>query len=271
MDDIYQFLKRFDVPVSDAKSTPLMFVGHGNPMNAIQDNEFSRAWKKIGQQLPSVRAIIIISAHWQTKGTWITAMEKPKTIHDFYGFPKEMYEQQYPAPGSPELATEIFSSKNEEISLDQSWGLDHGAWSVLKPMFPEANIPVLQLSLDSTKSPVYHFRLAKILKEYRNKGVLIIGSGNIVHNLSMIQFSSTAYDWAIEFDHQVKSIIDSRNLNSLIEYEKLGNPARLSVPTNEHYLPMLYALSLVEAEEEIQYFNEITTMGSVSMRSFIAG
>lgn len=255
------------LPKSDIM--PVLFIGHGNPMNAIEDNEHSRSWKNIASTLPKPRAILCISAHWETKGTFVTAMEKPRTIHDFGGFPQALFDAQYPAPGAPELAKETaMNITKASVGLDSSWGLDHGAWSVLLPMFPEADIPVLQLSLDFSKPPNYHYELAKELATLRERGVLIIGSGNIVHNLRMIQWGGGKYDWAEEFDSKVKQYIDSGNHQPLIEYEQLGNAAKLSVPTNEHYLPMLYVLALANTGIPT-YFNDTVELGSISMRSFI--
>jgi 4,5-DOPA dioxygenase extradiol len=247
---------------------PLLFVGHGNPMNAITDNAFARQWEKIGKGL-TPRAILCISAHWETRGAHVTAMQRPKTIHDFAGFPDELFRVQYPAPGSPELADSITRATYETITADHDWGLDHGAWSVLARMFPTADIPVLQLSLDVTKSPLQHVELARLLSFLRRQGVLIIGSGNIVHNLGMIQWRGGSLDWAQEFDALSKKLIEQRDLAALSNYSALGSAAKLSIPTPEHYLPMLYALSLVEKDEDIGFFNETIDLGSVSMRSFI--
>ncbi len=255
----------------NSKKLPAIFVGHGSPMNAIENNEYSQNWRAIGDDLPPPKAVLVISAHWQTQGTKITAMPKPRTIHDFYGFPKELFDQQYPAPGSPQLAEEIMNSPGDYTILeDHRWGLDHGSWSVLLQMFPRADIPVLQLSLDVNLSPLQHFELAGELDSFREKGVLIIGSGNVVHNLGMAQWGQREpFDWAKEFDEKVKSLIDHRAFRSLIDYPRLGEAARLSVPTNEHYLPMIYILALTHNDEDLVYFNDRLDMGSISMRSFI--
>ena len=271
MDPLHEFIKRFKSNHYNESLAPVAFIGHGNPTNAIEDNSFSRTWKTIGKQIPKPKAIVVISAHWQTNGTWITAMENPRTIHDFYGFPPPMYYQQYPAPGDPVLTNAIVEQNPAIFSKDFDWGFDHGTWSVLKPMFPDADIPTIQISLDHTKSAEHHFDLAKKLMILRSRGVMILGSGNIVHNLSLVKFSDDAYDWAIEFDETVRDKIDQRNFADLIKYEKLGQAAQLSIPTNEHYLPMLYVLSLLRDNEDLHYFNDITIMGSISMRSFIAG
>lgn len=249
---------------------PVLFVGHGNPMNAIEKNEYHKKWNEIGRVLPRPKAILVISAHWLTKGTRVTAMEKPKTIHDFYGFPDELFAQEYPAKGSPEFAKETQSAITKtKVQSDFEWGLDHGTWSVLLPMYPKADIPVFQLSIDYTQPPQYHYELAKELLKLREKGVLIIGSGNIVHNLNMINWNGKAYDWAIEFDLKIKKLIDDQNHICIINYKKLGSIAQLAVPTNDHYLPLLYVLALQTRNESVSYFNDKCEMGSISMRSLI--
>lgn len=263
------FKKELD-QLKPSETMPVMFVGHGNPMNAIEKNEFSDAWAMVGKQLQKPRAILCVSAHWQTKGTKVTAMPNPETIHDFGGFPDELFNAQYPAPGSPEMARETsLLVKKTKVELDHEWGLDHGCWSVLKPMFPDADIPTFQLSLDYTQPPQYHYDLAKELKELRKKGVLILGSGNIVHNLGMVQWSGEAYDWAIEFDEKIKKMILEEDHQSIIDYHKLGKAAQLAIPTNEHYLPLLYSLALKEKNENVSFFNEKAMMGSISMRSVL--
>lgn len=264
------FVKTF----SDAKAAeaimPVLFVGHGNPMNAIEKNEYHNKWGEMGKSLPKPTAILVVSAHWLTNGTKVTAMERPRTIHDFGGFPDELFAQQYPAKGSPEFAkeTQLLITK-AKVQADLDWGLDHGTWSVLLPMYPNADIPVFQLSIDYTKPAQYHYDLAKELSALRKKGVLIIGSGNIVHNLGMIDWSGKAYDWNIEFDSKIKNFIDEQNHSGIINYEKLGKIAQLAVPTNDHYLPLLYSIALQEKNETVSYFNEKCEMGSVSMRSLI--
>ncbi len=249
---------------------PALFVGHGSPMNAIEDNEFSRAWAEVGQALPRPEAILCVSAHWETAGTLVTGMERPKTIHDFGGFPRELYAMQYPAPGSPELARLTQATvRKTQVHLDQTWGLDHGTWSVLCRMFPAADIPVIQLSLDQTQTPEFHYTLGKELRALRNKGVLIVGSGNIVHNLRIVTFQDKAYDWAIEFDEILKKLIESGDHDSLVNYQSLGQAARLAIPTNEHYLPLLYILALQDRPEQIRFFADRVTLGSISMRSLV--
>lgn len=253
------------------EKTPILFVGHGNPMNAIEENEFVAGWKTIGNDLPKPQAILCVSAHWETKGTFVTAMEKPKTIHDFYGFPQELFDVQYPAQGSPKLAEQTKEIvKKAIVELDTKWGLDHGCWSVVKRMYPDADVPVLQLSIDQDKPPQWHYELAKDLAALRKKGVLIIGSGNMVHNLRMINWKNPdeTYDWAAEMNAKFKASILSGNHQELIDYPLLGKAAMLSIPTPEHYLPMLYILGLKEEKEQVTFFNDKTVMGSVSMTSF---
>jgi 4,5-DOPA dioxygenase extradiol len=251
---------------------PVLFIGHGSPMNAIEKNAYHNKWVELGKTLPKPKAILVVSAHWLTKGTKVTAMKKPKTIHDFGGFPQELFDAQYPANGSPEFAkeTQTLITKTQ-VESDFEWGLDHGTWSVLLPMFPKADIPVFQLSIDYSQPPQYHYDLAKELSALRKKGVLIIGSGNIVHNLGMIDWGGKAYDWAIEFDEKIKKFIDDSNHSAIINYENLGSISKLAVPTNDHYLPLLYALALQEKNEAVSYFNEKCEMGSMSMRSVRIG
>ena len=258
-------------PETDVR-LPALFVGHGSPTNAIEDNEFSRSWAEAGSALPRPRAILCVSAHWETQGTYVTAMRKPKTIHDFYGFPQALFEMQYPAPGSQELARLVCASIHEtEVRLDQEWGLDHGAWSVLSRMFPAADIPVVQLSLDRGREAEAHYELARSLRALRKRGVLILGSGNIVHNLGRLVWQDTAYDWAVEFDERVKRLIASGDHDAIIQYQRLGQAARLAVPTNEHFLPLLYILALQDGEDEVGFFADKVTLGSMSMRSVRIG
>ncbi|WMJ74295.1 4,5-DOPA dioxygenase extradiol [Cytophagaceae bacterium ABcell3] len=256
---------------------PVLFVGHGSPMNAIEKNEFSLNWKKLGQKLPRPKAILCISAHWETKGTYVTAMPKPKTIHDFGGFPNALFEIHYPAQGLPELAQETQRLvKGTQVGLDESWGLDHGCWSILNPMFPEADIPVLQMSIDYRKPPLYHYELARELAFLRRKGVLIVGSGNLVHNLKVIAWDKIqepeyGYDWALEANELFKSLIESKDYKKLSDYSTLGKAVKMSVPTPDHFLPALYALALQGKGEELSFFNDKTVMGSISMTSFVVG
>jgi len=265
-----QFKQQFDAE-TDVKM-PVLFIGHGNPMNAINDNEFSRGWAEAGKLLSVPKAILCVSAHWLTKGTKVCAVEHPETIHDFSGFPQALFNVQYKAPGAPAFAaiTKQLVTKTQ-IELDHEWGLDHGCWSVLNKMFPAANIPVYQLSIDYYQTPQYNYELAQQLKELRKKGVLIIGSGNIVHNLRLFQMKDIAYDWAIEFDSKIKELIEKGDHHPIINYKTLGKAAELSVPTNDHYLPLLYTLALQEKDEKITFFNDKTTAGSISMTSLKIG
>ena len=221
---VTQTLQRSNATFVDSeRKMPVLFVGHGSPMNAIEDNEFSRAWVEAGKALPRPSAILSISAHWESDGTLVTAMEQPKTIYDFYGFPESLYEVKYPAPGSLELARLVQETvQKTQVRLDQAWGLDHGTWIVLCRMFPMADIPVVQLSLDRTQPPPFHYALGKELRPLRNKGILIVGSGNIVHNLGMMAWQGKAYDWAIEFDEAIKQSILSGDHASIIHYQDLG-------------------------------------------------
>lgn len=260
---------------SPTAKMPVLFVGHGSPMNAIEENEFSAGWRKAGETLPKPSLILCVSAHWETNGTQVTAVPKPRTIHDFYGFPRELYNVEYPAPGSPEMAEEIKNGvKKTEVALDERWGLDHGAWSVIKHMYPKADVPVLQLSLDRTKDPHYHLELAKELSFLRERGVLIVGSGNMVHNLRLVAWDKISepvygYDWAWEADRKLHNLINNGDFKSLANYASLGDDMRLSVPTPEHFLPLLYVLGLKEEKENISWFNDKLIMGSLSMGSII--
>ena len=256
-----------------ARPMPVLFVGHGNPMNAITDNEFSRGWREAGKSLPKPVAVLCVSAHWETKGTYVTAMENPPTIHDFGGFPPELYEVQYPASGSPGLANETKKNvRSAEVGLDFDWGLDHGCWSVFRHIFPECDVPVIELSLDSTKPPRWHYDLAKELAPLREKGVLIAGSGNIVHNLRMIDWRATeGSDWARQADETLRGLIAGEDAERLIDYRSLGREVQMGVPTPEHYIPLLYALALRQEGERVSFFNERTELGAISMTSFRIG
>lgn len=259
------------LPIREDKM-PVLFVGHGNPMYVLGNNPYFEEWKRIGGLLPRPSAILMISAHWYTRGTGICAVDKPKMIYDFEGFPREMYTQKYPAPGHPALARELSAQLNDvPLELDHEWGLDHGAWCVLKPMFPNADIPVLQMSIDYRKPPQWHYDLGKRLVDLRKRGVLIIGSGNIVHNLGMFVMEDKAFDWAIEFDSKIADAINKGDHNRVIQYQDFGSVSRLAVPSNDHYLPLLYALSLWDKKEPVTYFNAKTTAGSISMRSVKIG
>ena len=251
---------------------PVLFVGHGNPMNAIERNAFHRGWEEIGRQLPRPKAILCISAHWETRGVAVMASEKPETIHDFYGFPRELYEIQYPAPGSPELARRaagLLAQARPRLALD--WGLDHGAWSVLAAMFPEADIPVVQLSLDTRQPAAFHYDLGRDLAPLRNEGVLIVGSGNWVHNLALFDFGDPApADWAVRCDEAIRQHILAQDHAALVEYPARDGEARRAVPTAEHYLPLLYILALQDAGESVRFFNE-AVVSSISMTSILIG
>ncbi len=254
----------------------MLFVGHGSPMNAIEDNAFSRAWAEVGRGLPHPRAILCVSAHWETAGSRVTGMELPRTIHDFGGFPRALYEAQYPAPGSPWLAQEIVSAAGAGVVRDEEWGLDHGCWSVLTRMFPEADVPVVQLSLDVRKSPAAHYELARLLSPLRRKGVLVIGSGNLVHNLRLITLGGSddfnapyGLDWAREANALFKTLIEERRHDALMDYKSLGGSVQLAVPTAEHFLPLLYALALREEDEGLSWFNDVPVAGSLTMTSLI--
>ena len=256
---------------------PVFFIGHGSPMYTIENNEFVASWNKLGKTIPVPQSVLCISAHWQTRGTLLTAMESPRTIHDFGGFPDELYEIQYPAPGNPLLADQIKQEiKGTAAGLDTSWGLDHGAWSVMRHIFPLADIPVLEMSLDYYKTPSEHFELAKELASLRNRGVLIIGSGNMVHNLGRVAWDKDdsqefGYDWALEASDIFKRLIIEGNFNKLIDYRSLGREVNLSVPTPDHFLPLLYALALKEDNENISFFNDKAVMGSLTMTSVRIG
>jgi 4,5-DOPA dioxygenase extradiol len=256
---------------------PVLFIGHGSPMNGIRDNEFSQRWKAMAKEIPAPSAVLVVSAHWFSKGTRITAMDFPKTIHDFGGFPQELFDVQYKAPGNPALATETASLLHSaHVELDHDWGLDHGTWTIVRHMYPEANIPVLQLSIDYTKGPQYHFDLSKELYALRKKGVLIIGSGNMVHNLRMVAWDKMdageyGYDWAIQMNDTFKNLITSGDYKPLINYESLGREAMLAIPTPEHYLPLMYTLGLKGSKDAVSIFNDKAVAGSLTMTSVKIG
>jgi 4,5-DOPA dioxygenase extradiol len=252
---------------------PLLFIGHGSPMNGIEDNEFSQRWKLMGEEIPQPKAVLVISAHWLTRGTHITAMNNPKTIHDFGGFPQALFDVEYPAPGDPALAMEAQKLvTSTDVGLDHDWGLDHGTWTVVRHMYPQANIPVLQLSIDYHQPARYHYELARELAALRKKGVLIIGSGNMVHNLRMIDWTKShapefGFDWAVEMNEKFKTMIRQQDHASLIRYESLGAAARYAIPTPDHYYPLLYILGLQERDEDATFFNDKAVMGSITMTS----
>lgn len=257
---------------------PVLFIGHGSPMNAIGDNRWRRTWQALGAEfgtsLPAPQLILCISPHWITRGWWLGGMASPRTIHDFGGFPQALFDQKYPAPGAPAFARELSRAIFQPALQvdDGEWGLDHGSWSVLKPMFPQARIPVVQLSIDYNRPPAEHFALGRQLKALRNRGVLIVGSGNIVHNLPMVRRDSAdgqAYDWAQEFDQLVKARVEKGDLASLPNFLSWGPSARLAQPTHDHYLPLLHAAGAVEAGEPLRFLNDSFQMASLSMRSMV--
>jgi 4,5-DOPA dioxygenase extradiol len=263
-----------EVIVQSTDRMPVLFIGHGSPMNAIEENEFSLEWRKAAMQIPRPDAILCISAHWETWGTGVTAMQNPRTIHDFGGFPRELFEVEYPAPGSPQLADTVRNLvKSSQVELDHDWGLDHGAWSVLKQMYPNADIPVVQFSLDYTKTPQQHYNLAKELASLRKDGVLILGSGNIVHNLRRVVWRGSMGDfnqpfalpWAQEANEIIHTLIVENNHPALADYPSLGPAVQLAVPTPEHYLPFIYTLALKEEQDSIDFFNDKPVAGSLTM------
>ena len=254
---------------------PVLFIGHGSPMNGIEDNVFSQEWAAVARDMPQPKAVIVVSAHWFTRGTFVTAMDFPKTIHDFGGFPQALFDVDYPAPGDPILAAETVALvKGSQVGLDHDWGLDHGAWTVIRHMYPLADIPVLQLSMDYTKSASGHYELAKELYGLRKKGVLIMGSGNMVHNLRIMDWgmiNGGGYDWALDINEQFKSLILANHHDDLIHYERLGQSAKLAIPTPEHYLPLLYTLGLKGDNEPVTLFNDKAVAGSLTMTSVRIG
>jgi 4,5-DOPA dioxygenase extradiol len=252
-----------------ANILPAIFFGHGNPMNAVTHNGYTDAWRRIGQETPKPKAILSISAHWYVPETGVTVTTAPRTIHDFGGFPQELYQVQYPAPGDPALARRVQQLLAPlEVKLDESWGLDHGTWSVLRHVYPEADIPIVQLSIDETKPASFHFEVGKKLALLRDEGVLIVGSGNLVHNLHTYAWGRhlpDPYDWAVRFEHDAKEMILAGEHKPLIHYETLGRDAALSIPTPDHYLPLLYVLAAGQAREKIRFPVEGVDGGSISM------
>ena len=265
-------LNKMTSHLANTDKMPVLFVGHGSPMNAIEENQFVSGFRKMSKSLPRPNAILCISAHWETKGTLVTAMDKPRTIHDFGGFPRALYEVQYPAPGSPELAkeTQKLISKTH-VELDDAWGLDHGAWSVIRHLYPNADVPVIQMSLDFTQPARHHYELARELSRLRQKGVLIIGSGNMVHNLGHVDWKKLneefAFDWAIEANEKMKSHILKGEHQKLIDFRSQGKAFDMAIPTPEHYLPLLYALALQEENDQVSLFNDKPLAGSLTMTS----
>lgn len=270
-------LDKISQQFNTTEKMPVLFLGHGSPMNAIEENQFVQGFRNISREIPKPNAILCISAHWFTNGTFVTAMQNPKTIHDFYGFPKELFAVDYPAPGSPELARETAELLLPEIvEEDHNWGLDHGAWSVIKHLYPNAEIPVIQLSIDYTKPPEYHFDLAKRLQKLRKKGILIIGSGNIVHNLRMVDWKNintvgAGWDWAVEAREKTNNWLLDGNFRNLIDYQNQGIALQTAVPSPDHYLPLIYSLGLKENSDQLSLFNDELIGGSLSMTSVRIG
>lgn len=269
-------LNKMTATMSSTEKMPVLFLGHGSPMNAIEENEFVANFRRLGNEMVRPNAILCISAHWETNGTYVTAMQNPPTIHDFGGFPQELFEVQYPAPGSPQLAkqTKAIITKTN-VGLDDKWGLDHGAWSVIKHLYPNADIPVIQMSIDYTQPAKYHYELAKELNSLRTKGVLIVGSGNMVHNLRMVSWERLnevyAYDWTIEANEKMKNFIVNEDHKSLMNFKSQGKAFELAIPTPEHYMPLIYTLALKTKNEEITIFNDKPVGGSLTMTSVKIG
>lgn len=269
-------LNKITESFTPTKKMPVLFLGHGSPMNAIEENEFVQGFRNIGKEISRPQAILCISAHWETKGTYVTAMEQPRTIHDFGGFPQALFQVQYPAPGSPSLANETKQIiQKTDVGLDTQWGLDHGAWSVIKHLYPYADVPIIQMSLDYTQGAKYHYELAQELSSLRQKGILIVGSGNMVHNLGMVAWNKLnenyAYDWAQEAGEKMKNYIVETQHENLINFKSQGKAFDLAIPTPEHYLPLLYTLALQEKNDKIEFFNDKALAGSLTMTSVKIG
>lgn len=271
-------LNQMTAPLGRTAKMPVLFLGHGSPMNAIEENDFVAGFRKVGREVPRPNAVLCISAHWETRGTFVTAMEQPRTIHDFGGFPQALFDVQYPAPGSPELAREAQALvQKTQIGLDdRHWGLDHGAWSVIKHLYPDADVPVIQMSLDHTQPAQYHYELAQELASLREKGVLIVGSGNMVHNLRRVAWDRLndlgfGFDWAIEASEKMKSYILAGDHQPLVHFHSQGKAFDLAIPTPEHYLPLLYVLALQDKGEEASLFNDRAVAGALTMTSVRVG
>ncbi len=250
---------------------PVLFLGHGNPMNTLLDNKYTRAWDEMGRTLPRPKVILSISAHWFNSGTAVTAMPFPQTIHDFGGFPQELYEIEYPAPGAPDFAAQLRKViTSVDVVADMNWGLDHGTWSVLRHLYPDADVPVVQLSIDKTQPAIFHYRIGREISVLRNEGVLIVGSGNLVHNLyeySWDQRAANPYEWALRFETEVRSLLKKGDDDTLVAYEKMGRDAQLSIPTPDHYFPFIYTLGARSKNDAISFPVEGFDGGSVSMLS----
>ena len=266
-------LEQISSKFSNSPKMPVMFIGHGHPMNAIFDNSFTRKLSTIASEIQKPNAIMVVSAHWETRGTYVSVNPFPKTIYDFGGFDDRLFQIKYEPKGSPELAKELIELANPyQIIPDAQMGLDHGTWTVLRHIYPKADIPVFQLSIDFTKGPEYHYELVAALKKIREKGVLIVGSGNIVHNLGNLDWQNIdakAFDWAIEFDELVKQKLNQSDFKSLVHYQQFGKLAQMAIPSNDHYLPMIYALGLADKGEQVKYLYEGIQYGSISMRCFM--
>jgi len=270
-------LEKWTEDLTPTAQMPVLFLGHGSPMNAIEENEFVAGFRKISSEIPQPKAILCISAHWYTRGTMVTAMDMPKTIHDFGGFPDALYEVQYPAPGSPALAKETAEILAPiVVAQDENWGLDHGAWSVIKHLYPKANVPVIQMSIDYTQPASYHFDLAKRLNSLRQKGILIVGSGNIVHNLGLVDWKNLnktdyGFDWAVEARSKINNWMLDGDFQPIIDYTKQGKSIQLAAPSPDHYLPLVYTLGLKSSKDKISLFNDKLLAGSLSMTSVYIG
>lgn len=250
---------------------PVVFLGHGSPMNAIEDNSYSRSWAELGRTLPRPQAILVVSAHWMTRGTTLVDVSAmPRTIHDFYGFPQALFDQQYPAQGDPELARDVAALlASHHVEGDESWGLDHGAWSVLKWLYPGADVPVFQLSIDMTKDMDWHLNIGRDLAALRDRGVLILGSGNVVHNLRTMRYGKKPYDWATEFDTHFADHLSDHDLSALADRNKLGPMLSMAHPSLDHYLPALTVAGASDTKDRLVFMNESIDIASVSMRSFV--
>jgi 4,5-DOPA dioxygenase extradiol len=256
-----------------AARMPVVFFGHGSPMNTLDRNQYTEAWRRLGESIPAPKAILCVSAHWTTEGTAVTAMSRPRTIHDFYGFPQTLFDVQYPAPGEPRLASRVRDLLAPlDVGLDESWGLDHGTWSVLKHAYPGADVPVVQVSIDGTQPPRFHYEAGRRLAPLRDEGVLIAGSGNVVHNLRLMKRGGgQPFAWAQRFNNKTREALAARDHSALVDFEKLGEDARLSVPTPEHYLPLLYIAALQGADESMDFPVDGYDLGSISMLTAVAG
>lgn len=268
---VKQSLQNLRDSLKPSARMPLVFLGHGSPMNILEDNAYTRAWSELGQALPRPKAILVVSAHWMTKGsTLVDVSAAPRTIHDFYGFPEPLYEMEYPAPGDPQLAREVVSLlASHHAEEDEQWGLDHGAWAVLKYLYPEADVPVFQLSIDMTKDLDWHLEIGKTLSQLRDRGVLILASGNVVHNLRAMRFGAKPQDFAIEFDQLFKNSLLERDFGALTNRSSLGSLLRMAHPTVDHYLPALTVAGASDASDTLTFMTDNIDLGTVSMRSFV--